>query len=57
MAAEFGGFAAVDAMSWHDYQLARQYLVESRIGTRIREAQHIEQAQARSNAKALSSRR
>ena len=56
MAAEFGGFAAIEAMSWQDYALARQYLVETRIGTRIREAQEAEKAQARASKKALSAR-
>ncbi len=32
-------------MSWQDYALARQLLVEERIGTRIREAQQAEAAQ------------
>jgi len=34
-------------MTWRDYALARQYLVEERIGTRIREAKAIEDAQAK----------
>jgi hypothetical protein len=37
-------------MSWQDYSLARQYLVETRIGTRIREAKKREDALARKNA-------
>lgn len=41
-------------MSWQDYNLARQYLLEERIGTRIREAKRDEDAQARAAAKALS---
>jgi hypothetical protein len=44
-------------MTWTDYALARQLLVEERIGTRIREQRHIEDAQARSTANALSRRR
>jgi hypothetical protein len=39
-------------MSWQDYALARQFLVETRIGTRIREAKALEDAQARANRKA-----
>lgn len=31
-------------MSWADYNLARQYLLEERIGTRVREAAQIEEA-------------
>jgi hypothetical protein len=38
-------------MSWTDYALARQYLTETRIGTRIREAKAIEDAQAKANRK------
>lgn len=44
-------------MTFEDYSLARKYLVEERIGTRIREAQHIEEEQARAASKALSRRR
>ncbi len=40
-------------MSWVDYGLARQYLLEKHIGTRIREAQQVEAAHAKSAAKAL----
>ena len=56
MARHFGGFAAIDAMSWQEYALARQLLVEERIGTRLREAQHVEDAKARASRKAMSSR-
>lgn len=38
-------------MSWQDYALARQYLVEEAIGTRIREAKAIEDAQAKAAMK------
>jgi hypothetical protein len=38
-------------MTWQDYALARKYLVETRIGTRIREAKAIEDAQAKANRK------
>lgn len=31
-------------MTWHDYSLARQYLLETHIGTRVREAQREEEA-------------
>lgn len=34
-------------MSWQDYALARQYLVEESIGTRIREAKAVEDAKAK----------
>ena len=34
-------------MSWQDYALARQLLVEESIGTRIREAKAIEDAKAK----------
>lgn len=44
-------------MGFEDFALARKYLVEERIGTRIREAQYIEQEQARAASKALSRRR
>jgi hypothetical protein len=39
-------------MDWPEYAGARQYLVEHRIGTRIREAKAIEDAQAKANRKA-----
>ncbi len=35
-------------MTWQDYALARQLLVEERIGTRIREAQAAEHAKFKS---------
>lgn len=38
-------------MTWVDYALARQFLVEERIGTRIREAKAVEDAQAKAAAK------
>lgn len=56
MAAEFGGFAAIEAMTWQEYALARQYLVEHRIGTRLREQRAIEDAKAKAAKKALSDR-
>lgn len=40
-------------MSWQDYSLARAYLAEAKIGTRLREAQHIESAQASASRKAV----
>jgi hypothetical protein len=40
-------------MTWIDYALARQYLVEEFIGSRVREAQEIERAQARKTASHL----
>lgn len=43
-------------MDWADYALARTYLVEHRIGTRIREQQAAETAQARASAKAITAR-
>jgi hypothetical protein len=44
-------------MTWQEYALARQYLVETRIGTRIREAKAIEDEQAKASRRALSQRR
>ena len=44
-------------MSWSDYLLARQYLVETHIGTRVREEKHLEEQRARMTAKNLSKRR
>lgn len=41
-------------MTWVEYAAARQHQVEHRIGTRIREARAIEEAQARKAKKALS---
>jgi hypothetical protein len=38
-------------MTWPEYALARQYLVEERIGSKVREAQQIERAQARQSAR------
>lgn len=52
------GWAAVagpTAMSWEEYALARQYLVEEFIGSKIREAQELERQQARKSAKHLRS--
>lgn len=40
-------------MSWQDYNLARQLLVEERIGTRIRESQQAEAAQFKSSTAKL----
>jgi hypothetical protein len=42
-------------MTFEDYALARQYLVETRIGTRIREAKHVEDAKASAARKQLTS--
>jgi hypothetical protein len=44
-------------MTWLDYSLARQYLVETRIGTRIRQAKRDENAQAQQAKDAISRRR
>jgi hypothetical protein len=44
------GWSAVsgpDRMTWAQYALARQYLVEERIGSKVREAQEMERMQAR----------
>lgn len=38
-------------MDWFDFQLARQFLVEERIGTRVREAKAIEDAKAKDTIK------
>jgi hypothetical protein len=40
-------------MDWFTYALARQYLVEEFIGTKVREAKAVEEAQAKAAAKAL----
>lgn len=40
-------------MSWEDYSLARQLLVEERIGTRLREAQHLEDAKFKASTRNL----
>jgi hypothetical protein len=48
--ARYFGWSAVagpDRMTWPEYALARQYLVEERIGSKVREAQALERAQAR----------
>jgi hypothetical protein len=42
-------------MSWQDYSLARQLLVEERIGTRLREAQHLEDEKFRQSTNAIRS--
>lgn len=43
-------------MSWPDYALARQYLVEETIGTRLREAKALEDAQAKAALKRTTQR-
>jgi len=40
-------------MTWEDYSLARQLLVEKYIGTRLREAQHHEDAKFQASTRAL----
>jgi len=40
-------------MSWQDYSLARQYLLEFRIGTRVRESKHAEDAHAKRSQAAI----
>lgn len=40
-------------MTWQEYALSRQYLVEERIGTRIRESQHAEDELFAKSRKAL----
>lgn len=44
-------------MDWPTFALARQFLVEEFIGTKIREARAQEDAEARSTARALERRR
>lgn len=44
-------------MTFEDYALARQYLVEHRIGTRLREAGHREAAVAERNSQAIKRRK
>lgn len=53
MAARFGGFDAIGRMTWQEYALARQLLVEERIGTRVREAKAVEDAKHKASVKAL----
>ena len=48
------GWSAVsgpDAMTYSEFAFARQYLVEEQIGSKVREAQEIERAQARQSAR------
>ncbi len=40
-------------MSWQDYALARQHLVEHRIGTRIRQNKAVEDAKVRKSKAVL----
>ena len=40
-------------MTWQEYALARQLLVEERIGTRVREAKAVEDAKAKASVNAL----
>lgn len=40
-------------MSWRDYALARQYLTETRVGTRLREIKAREEALARKGREAV----
>ena len=40
-------------MTWQEYALSRQYLVEERIGTRVREAQRAEDELFGASRKAL----
>jgi hypothetical protein len=44
-------------MSWEDYVLARQLLLEERIGTRVREAQAVEREHASRAAKVIKRQR
>lgn len=57
MAANFGGFEAVSRMTWQEFALARQYLVEREIGTRLREAKAVEDAKAKRAKKELERKR
>lgn len=47
LARAYGGYGAVDAMSWEEYALARQLETELAIGTVIRHAKAVEDAQAK----------
>lgn len=38
-------------MTWVEFALARQYLVEEHIGSKVREAQEYERMQARQSAR------
>jgi hypothetical protein len=44
-------------MDWPTYALARQYLVEERIGSPLREAKALEEQQAKAARQTLESRR
>lgn len=44
-------------MTWQDYALARQNLVETRIGTRVREAKAVEDATAKKSHQAVTRRK
>lgn len=44
-------------MDWRDYSLARTYIAEKYVGSRVREAQRIEEAQAKAARKSLGGRR
>jgi hypothetical protein len=43
-------------MTWHDYSLARQYLTEMRVGTRLRQQKRDEDDQAKAAKAAITSR-
>jgi hypothetical protein len=54
--ARYFGWSAVsgpDRMTWSEFALARQFLVEERIGSKVREAQELERAKARQSARNL----
>jgi hypothetical protein len=53
VASEFGGFEAVKRMTWEEYSLARQFISEKYVGSRIREAKAVEDAQAKAARKNL----
>lgn len=40
-------------MDWREYSLARQLLVEERIGTRLRESQRLEDQRFKTSSRAL----
>lgn len=53
MAEAFGGFEAVDRMTWQDFALARQFLTERHVGRPHREAKAREDQIAKQAKQAL----
>lgn len=47
LARHYGGFAAVDAMTWQEFALARELEAQIAVGAPMRQAKEIEKQQAR----------